>query len=104
MSGLTTHAAERLQDALIQASHQMAQLAAITKATLQQEYTLDQLEQRYQRGRVELKELLRTVGVLPVGTPGRTSRIPLDHVLLVDAYINRRLDPKVLLRGGSHAA
>ena len=101
---ITTHAAEKLEDALLQASHQMAQLAAITKANLQQEYTLDQLEQRYQRGRVELKELLRTVGVLPVGAPGRTTRVPLDHVLLVDAFVNRRLDPKALLKGVFHAA
>jgi hypothetical protein len=94
---LTTEAVRRLESALHETSQIMAQNAALVKATLPQSYTLDQLETRYARGRVALRELLQTCGVWPAETsPGRTTLIPLDAVLLVDAVVNGRLDPSHL--------
>lgn len=96
---LTTEAVRRLETALHENSKIVAQNAALIKATLAQAYTLDQLEVRYSRGRVALRDLLQTCSVWPAETsPGRATLIPLDAVLLVDAVVNGRLNPAQLPR------
>lgn len=91
---ISSQDARALQAALRETAIIAAQQAAAIKATLPQLYSLDQLEVRYGgMGRCDLKNLLRACGVWPENTAqGRTIRIPLDHVLLVDAVVNRRID------------
>jgi hypothetical protein len=95
---MTAEDARRLANALSENSRIMAQHAATLKATLPQSFTLEELEARYGgMGRVDLKHLLKACYVWPAYTvSGQTIRIPLDHVLLVDDVVNKRIDPALL--------
>ena len=98
---MTAEDARRLTNALSESSLITANHANVLKSTLQQLYTLDELQARYGgMGRVELRDLLKLCCVWPTYvSPGRTTRIPLYHVLLVDAVVNRRIDAMKLKPG-----
>jgi hypothetical protein len=83
----------RLECALKVNSDLLAQQNTLIKASMRQEWTLDQLQDRYGgRGRDQIKAWLMELGCWPADTgPGRTTVIPLESVLLLDAVRAKRV-------------
>lgn len=83
----------RLEQAVRALTDVLAQDVVMHRASLQQLYTLDDLQVRYGgMGRDALISLLKRCDVWPADAgPGKTTRIHLESVLKVDAVLAGRI-------------
>ena len=94
MAIISEATALRLEHAISQLAQITAQSVKIARAALQQEYTLDDLQQRYHgKGRDEIRSALIRLKAIPAeGKQGKAITASLDSVLQLDAVFARRLD------------
>ena len=87
----------KLEHAMRELSNLTIQQIAVSKATLKQRYTIDDLQERYSCGREAVIAMLKEYGQYPTSAgPGHRVLILLDQVLLIDGILAGRINPKHL--------
>ena len=72
----------------------LSQTNALMRFNQKQLWTIEDLEERYQMGRVELKGKMKALGVWPADNNDvRTARVPVEDVAWLDEVLKGFIDP-----------